>query len=166
MKKLFSSTLLSLLLAGFSVCQAISPDRMNAGGVYIDQGLPEVVAIYGEPVSAKTEQVEAGFRHTQIIYEYGRNGTTFNITFVNERVKRIYVAGNNGIATSDGIKVGTPLSEVKRILGPGKDIKSEDGTKHRVLYQLEEPGDPDGSLNFYIKDNKVQAIYVDSGLAI
>ena len=167
MKKLFTFVLLAVMISVFSVCHAISPEKMKVGGIYIYQSLPEVVSIYGEPVSKKTEQAEAGFRHVQKIYEYGCNGTTFNITFVNDKVYRILVSGNNGIATSDGIKVGASLSEIKRLLGPGTEIRSKDGTRCRLWYA--EDGateDPIRKLNFYLKDNKVESIYVDSGIEI
>lgn len=124
MKKVFALTLMLLMIASFSVCQAsISPDRMNAGGIFLGQSLSEVVSIYGKPVS--TQRIES--LHKEFRYLYGRYGTTFDVTFNGKTAGRefviaIRVAGNNGIATSDGIKVGTPVSEVKRILGkPDKE---------------------------------------------
>lgn len=168
MKKLLSFVLMIILLSGFSICQAISPNRMNAGGIYIFQSLSEVEAIYGKPVSVKSEQVNAGFRHTNTIYEYGRYGTTFKIIFVGNKVMYIRVAGNNGIATSDGIKVGTPLSEVKRILGPGKEITNGSSSfgSHQISYRQDELRDPLRMMIFYIKNNKVDSYIVDSGVDI
>ena len=168
MKKLLSFVLMMALLLSFSICQAISPNRMNAGGIYIFQSLAEVEAIYGKPVSVKTEQVNAGFRHTNTIYEYGRYGTTFKIIFVGNKVMSIRVAGNNGIATSDGLKVGTPLSEVKRILGPGKEITNGGSGfgSHQISYRQDELRDPLRMMIFYIKNNKVDSYIVDSGIDI
>ena len=43
MKKILTLSLMLLMIAGFSVCQAaITVDRMTAGGVYIGQNLTEV----------------------------------------------------------------------------------------------------------------------------
>ena len=152
-----------LLFAGFSACQAISTTRINAGGIYPDQSVSEVVSIYGQPVSVEKEEVRAGFRHTNVTYKYGRFGTTFNVTFIGNRVSHITVAGNNGIATSDGIKVGTPLSEIKKLFGrPRVEEPRKDGTTF-VLYVQDEYRDPQRRLYFFIRNNKVEAYSVDAG---
>lgn len=163
MKRFFSLVLMLLMISGVAVCHAISPDRINAGGVYPFQSLQEVVSIYGQPVSVKKEEVRAGFKHTNVIYQYGRYGTTFNVTFVGDKVMGVHVAGNNGIATSDGIKVGTPLSEVKRILGPGREWKTPDG-RLRISYSQDLIKDPVRGMFFFIKNNKVESYIVDSGV--
>lgn len=163
MRKIFSLALTLLMISGFAICHAIPPERINAGGIYPFQSLQEVVSIYGQPVSVKKEEVRAGFRHTNVTYQYGRFGTTFNITFVGDKVMSVHVAGNNGIATSDGIKVGTPLSEVKRILGKGNEWKTPDG-KLRICYQQDLMKDPLRELMFFIKNNKVESYIVWSGV--
>lgn len=164
MRKIVSFALMLVMVAGFSVCQAISPDRINAGGIYPFQSLQEVVSIYGQPVSVKKEEIRAGFKHTNVTYQYGRYGTTFDVTFVGNKVMGVHVAGNNGIATSDGIKVGTPLSEVKRILGKGGEVKTPDG-RLRISYSQDLIKDPIRSLMFFIKNNKVESYIVHSGVA-
>ena len=156
MRKMFSLALMLVLISGFSVCQAISGNRINAGGIYIGQSMSEVVSIYGKPVSSSSQQIVAGHRHTETVYKYGRFGTTLNVIFDGNRVSFVLVAGNNGIATSDGIKVGTPVSEVKRILGPGREWKANGG--HQISYEQDDP--PKGylrqSIIFNIENNKVK----------
>ena len=75
----------------------------------------------------------------------------------------VHVAGNNGIATSDGIKVGTPLSELKRILGQGREWTQDDGTL-RISYNQDLMKDPVRELMFFIKNNKVESYIVWSGV--
>ena len=156
MRKVFSLSLMLMLISSFSVCQAISGNRINAGGIYIGQSMSEVVSIYGKPISSSSRHIVAGHRHTETVYEYGRFGTTFNVIFDGNNVSFVLVAGNNGIATSDGIKVGTPVSEVKRILGPGHEWKGNG--KHQISYEQNDP--PKGylpqSIIFYIENNKVK----------
>lgn len=164
MKKLFSFVLMLVLISGFSVCQAISGNRINAGGIYIGQSMSEVVSIYGKPVSSNSKEITAGHRHTETTYEYGRFGTTFKIMFDGNKVNFVEVAGNNGIATSDGIKVGTPLSEVKRILGTGHEWKGNG--KHQISYEQHDA--PKGfarqSIIFYIENNKVKMYRLWDGI--
>ena len=162
MRKIFTLTLMLLMMAGFSVCQAISASHINAGGIYIGQSRSEVVSIYGKPASSNSQQITAGYRHTETKYEYGQFGTTFTILFEGDRVGLVTVSGNNGIATSDGIKVGTLISEVKRILGPVRELK--DG-KHRIIYEQDDA--PAGylpqSITFYFENNKVSMYRIWNG---
>lgn len=152
MKKLFSIMLMLLMILGFSVCQAsISPGRMNAGGIFLGQNLSEVVSIYGKPVS--TQRIES--LHKEFRYQYGRYGTTFDITFNGKTVGKefviaINVAGSNGIATSDGIKVGTPVSEVKRILG-----KPDKENADSIIYKEHKQDWVMKMMRFNIKNNAV-----------
>ena len=132
-----------LSILGFSVCQAsISTDRMNAGGIYFGQSASEVVSIYGQPVNTREETKFPGVR-----YIYGRNGTIFDIIFSNGIVRGVVVKGNNGIATTDGIKVGTPVSEVKRILGK-PDKETANSLEYREPSNLR-------FINFIIRNNFV-----------
>ena len=162
MKKIFTISLMLLMIAWFSVCHALSANHMNAGGVYIGQSRTEVVSIYGKPSSSSSQQITAGARHTETKYEYGKFGTTFTILFEGDRVGLVTVSGNNGIATSDGIKVGTHVSEVKRILGPGREFK--DG-KHRIIYEQDDT--PAGylpqTMTFYFENNKVSMFRIWNG---
>ena len=155
MKKLFSLALLIVLISGFSVCSALSTDRMTAGGIYILQPKADVIAIYGQPVKITKTEIVAGHRHTNYTYEYGRFGTTFSICMRNDvNVSHIYVEGNNGIATKDGIKVGTPVSEVKRILGK-PDVENK-GPKVTLWYYEPNTGMP-MSLQIVINKNVVES---------
>lgn len=157
MKKLFSLVIMLLMILGFSVCQAsISSDRMNAGGIFLGQGLSEVVSIYGKPVS--TQRIES--LHKEFRYQYGRYGTTFDVTFNGKTAGRefviaIRVGGNNGIATSDGIKVGTSVSEVKRILG-----KPDKENADSLIYSEQKKDWIMKMMRFDIKNNAVASYSV------
>lgn len=88
----------------------LNDKSFKAGGVYLGQRFSDVKAIYGEPVSSRPGAGKG------TIYSYGRNGTTFDI-FASSEVQGIIVKGNNGIATVDGIKVGSSVADVKKVYG-------------------------------------------------
>ena len=156
MRKLFSLALMLVMISGFSVCQAsISADRMSAGGVYIGQKIADVIAIYGRPVSIETKQCIAPFTHTEYTYKYGQYGTTFDVVASGKsaatgNVIYIKVSGNNGISTKDGIKVGTSVSEMKRILG-----KPSGETKERIHYNESDNTDFSNSMLFFIRNGVI-----------
>ncbi len=159
MKRIFTLSLMLLMIAGFSVCQAfISRDRMTAGDVYPGQKMNKVIEIYGRPVSTETVSGRIPFPHTVHNCKYGQFGTTFDVivgTKFGEKsaeagsVAAIKVSGNNGIATKDGIRVGTSVSEVKRILG-----KPDYETKDSLSY-YESNNDASYSMKFFIKNGAV-----------
>ncbi|MBQ9572938.1 MAG: hypothetical protein IJR22_06060 [Acidaminococcaceae bacterium] len=152
MIKIFLLSLMLALISSFSVCQALSPERMTAGGIYILQRKADVIAIYGQPVKITKNKIVAGHPHTDYIYEYGRHGTTFSICLRNDfEVSHIHVAGNNGIATKDGIKVGTPVSAVKSILGK-PDVESKD-----TLWYYEPNKGMPMSMQIIVKNNVVES---------
>ena len=164
MKKLLTLTLMLLLILGFSVCQAFVPrDRMTAGSVYLDQEMTNVIAIYGRPVSIETESGRIPFPHTIHHCKYGQFGTTFDVIVAVKfgqkavepgSVAAIKVSGNNGISTKDGIKVGTPINEVKRILG-----KPDGETKERLSY-YEFLNDASYSMHFDVKNGVVASYWI------
>ena len=132
MRKIFSLALMVLMVAGFSVCQAtISPDRMNAGGVYLGQSISEVVSVLGQPVDKFKEEGDS----TSDTYLWCSD-KSFAVLFSNGIARDIRVLGNNGISTSDGIKVGMPISEVKRILGtPDAESTAQEYFSQSMTYK-------------------------------
>lgn len=164
MRKFFILTLMLVMIAGFSLCQAaVSPDRMSAGGVYIGQKMTDVLAIYGKPISSDSEDVHAVFRHTEHYCKYGQFGTIFDVVIGSRlgqpletgSVIAIRVSGNNGVSTKDGIKVGTPIGEVKRLLG-----KPNSETKEFLSYSEFDNKFPCQWMRFYTKNGVVTSYMI------
>lgn len=109
MRKILLITMLLLSFCSASFAK-IADEHFAIGGIYAGQGISQVKAIYGEPV--KTD----GFQDYKF-FEYGKNDTRFTIRFKSNIVDSVYVAGNNGIATVDGIKVGSTKEELLKAYG-------------------------------------------------
>ena len=156
MKKLFYLVLMLVIIFCFSVCQAsISDDKMNAGGVSIGQSISEVKSKLGKPVSVEK------YGEGNIAYNYVDDKTCFRIYFYHRLVNMIKVSGDNGIATSDGIKIGTPMNEVIKILGEPDYVRTET-VKKGVLKILNYYGATNSSylLRFDVIDDKVDFITI------
>lgn len=112
MKKILILSVL-LLLTTATANARIADERIALGGIYVGQSASEVDAIYGKPGDISRSKANAAVMY----YNYRNNGTNFHISFRDNIVTDVNVEGNNGIATPDGIKVGTPKEEVLKILG-------------------------------------------------
>lgn len=109
MRKILLITMLLLSFASIAFAK-ISDEHFAIGGIYVGQSISQVKAIYGEPVKTN------GFQDFRI-FEYAKNDTRFTIRFKNNIVDSVNVAGNNGIATADGIKVGSTKDELLKTYG-------------------------------------------------
>ena len=107
MKKVLLALLLSLSVV--SVADAkVSEDRIAIGGIQAGQTPAQVVAVYGEPVS----------RSGNDYWFYNKTGSTsFEIRFVNNAVHHVRTSGNTGLATPDGIKVGSSKDDIINAYG-------------------------------------------------
>ena len=107
MKKVLLALLLSLSVV--SVADAkISEDRIAIGGIYAGQTQEQVKEIYGNPV--RKSQGEFWF------YNQNEN-TKFEIYFENKVVRHVRTKGNTGLATPDGIKVGSAKEDIIKTYG-------------------------------------------------
>ena len=107
MKKVLLALLLSLSVV--SVADAkISEDRIAIGGIYAGQTQEQVKEIYGNPV--RKSQGEFWF------YNQNEN-TKFEIYFENKVVRHVRTKGNTGLATPDGIKVGSSKDDIINAYG-------------------------------------------------
>ena len=109
MRKILLITMLLLSFASIAFAK-ISDEHFAIGGIYVGQSISQVKAIYGEPVKTN------GFQDFKI-FEYAKNDTEFNIGFKSNIVDYVSVAGNNGIATADGIKVGSAKEDIIKTYG-------------------------------------------------
>ena len=109
MKKTLLALMVGLTIA--SVADAkIAEDRIAIGGIHPDHTISDVTAVYGKPVKAQTYG-------NVTYYDYASNGTTFQVMFDNGIVKNIRVVGNNGLATPDGLKIGSLKEDVVKAYG-------------------------------------------------
>ncbi len=114
MKKITVLLAFCLVFLISSLCSAanitlLPKEQVALGGITIRMSKDAVISMYGQPVS------DGNF-----VLKYGRYGTQFDIQYSTNAaawVHTVTVSGNNGIATPAGIKVGTPYSDVIRLLG-------------------------------------------------
>ena len=109
MRKILLITMLLLSFVGVTYAK-IADEHFAIGGICVGQTPAQVKAIYGEPVKTN------GFQDFKIL-EYAKNDTKFNIGFKSNIVDYVSVAGNNGIATADGIKVGSAKEDIIKTYG-------------------------------------------------
>ena len=88
----------------------VADDRFVIGGVSIGQTMSQVETVCGEPVKTRSF-------NEFLFYEYGNDETQFVIRFRNGMADTVYVAGNNGIATLDGIKIGSGKKAIIKTYG-------------------------------------------------
>ena len=155
MRKIFSLVLILLMIAGFSVCQAtISADRLNAGGVYLGQSMSDVVSIYGQPTSKFKEEACDDLEDT---YIWNNGKIDLTVMFFKGIVFEIRVF-KDGISTSDGIHVGMPVSDVKRILGtPDKETLPDKAQRMRHVISYRDSTKTNGML--FIMENGIVTEY-------
>lgn len=131
------STLIVLLSA---VCTAspIPENRFAIGGIAPNSSPNYVKSIYGLPSERKSvPSAEGG------CIQWSYNGT-FIISFVDNVVKNITVKANNGIATADGIHVGSTVADLKAAYGEPiriRYIPDNNKVKH-MYYYYEMQGTP------------------------
>ena len=105
MKKMLLALLMALSIA--SVADArIAENRIAIGGLYPGQTVSQVEAIYGKPVRVSGDAKTTYYSYNQ------SNDTEFEVCFRNGVVSHIRISGNNGIATADGIKIGSTKDDV------------------------------------------------------
>ena len=109
MRKILLITMLLLSFASIAFAK-ISDEHFAIGGIYVGQSISQVKAIYGEPVKTDVFQ---DYKYCK----YAKNDTKFNIRFKSNIVDYVYVEGNNGIATVDGIKVGSAKEDIIKTYG-------------------------------------------------
>ena len=155
MKKILILSIL-LLLSAATANARIADERIALGGVYVGQSVSEVDAIYGKPADISRSKANVAVMY----YNYRNNGTNFHISFLNNIVTDVNVEGNNGIATPDGIKVGTPKEEVLKILGsPDGYEKGAQTPDHAFLWYNRASGNF-GNLFFEVRYGKVFMIAI------
>lgn len=118
MKKIL--LLMMLLLSLSSVVSAkISDDRIAIGGICAGQTPSQVQAVYGNPV-----------RNSGDYWYYNKSDSTqFEIFFENNAVSHVRTAGNTGLATPDGIKVGSSKDDVVTAYGKPDFLLQGGGNK-------------------------------------
>lgn len=107
MKKTFIALMAALCLG--NVCNAQIADSSAAlGGLTVGLPLNRVVEIYGRPQNID--------QYNNLTYG---NGTLKIMTNFKSRqvIDRIYVTGNNGFATPEGIRVGSSLNQLVNTYG-------------------------------------------------
>ena len=140
LKKLTTASMITLAITLSSTCFAITKEDLNIGGVYIGQPFSAVTAIYGKPVTTKEEGApKMYFRHS-----FASNGTIFDVltggnyyTKVPSDVFCVVVSGNNGIATSKGIKVGSTLKDITNVYGT-PNRTTQQGANKLLFYEIKD----------------------------
>lgn len=121
MKKIAFMTI--LLLSFVSVAFAkISDNQISVGGIYLEQDISKVNAIYGKP--------KVNTYNNYAVYGYLKDGCAIDVGCVNNKVVSIYVTSflgyyredNKKIATCDGIAIGSTEDELLKIYGNPDDI--------------------------------------------
>ncbi len=133
MRKLAAMALLTITVAATSTCFAIERSDLNFGGIYLDQSIEAVTAMYGQPIK-KTPGAPKGW-----LYTFASKGQTITISDKG-KVASATVRGNGDIATKAGIKIGSSASYIKEAYGTpsGDTVLPEpypDGTTRTIWYR-------------------------------
>lgn len=143
MKKFLFAIMVFCFVFSFSSAEAkIDDSRVALGGIVPGAKITDVTNVYGEPTDKDIKpQTEApwvcyGNRESKnlvIIRLYpGSVGLTGGKLTGREKVKSIYVTSNNGFATPDGIRVGTPEKVLYEKYGkPDLLLKDDDVSSHK-----------------------------------
>lgn len=136
MKKLSALVLLACLIFGLPAAQAgIDDSKIALGGIAPADKTSKVISIYGQP---DDRELLKSFRYIA----YGK--PTSNVIFGlypetvgigisgQETVISIEVNSNNGFATPDGVKVGTPESVLYEKYGKPDSVSVNE---HALIYQ-------------------------------
>lgn len=137
MKK-FLFALMCLIVLNFTTTEArIDDSRIALGGIIPGSRLSDVIAMYGEPdekvVSDRwtyKSYVYYGTGKNRVVLEMYGVGLSYKGT---EGVRTIGVESDNGFATPDGIKVGTPAAMLVEKYGE-PDFKPKDFVSGTYYY--------------------------------
>ena len=124
------SVFVFLLFFVVSANAQVTKEDFNASGIYIDQPVSEVVAIYGFPREIEPAAGKGYF------YKYGQYDTIFNVHSYDRNLVSGFVSeGNNGSVTKSGIRYGSSLENVLNIYGKPNIGKYDHNGNYVIEYE-------------------------------
>lgn len=141
LKKVLLCTAMFTLVAASACFAAITREQVELGGITTGETREYVESIYGEPDSSSVNVMWGG---TNCKY-----GDSFVITYTEKGyVIHISTSADNGIVTVDGIKVGSTLSDVRRVYGEPKNAVRDRKTNHIYMYFYNVEGERKQGIRF------------------
>ena len=133
----------------------ISREALLLGDIAYGAAEADVRALYGAPLETESERSMRYAGRPVVEYEYGDH---LSLDFVDGLVRRVKVSERSTLASGKGVRIGTPVEELRRVYGEPSMVYGED-----YIYFSEE--DPTIGFAFEIKHGRVEEIKMgDLGL--
>ena len=133
----------------------ISREALLLGDIAYGAAEADVRALYGAPLETESERSMRYAGRPVVEYEYGDH---LSLDFVDGFVRRVKVSERSTLASGKGVRIGTPVEELRRVYGEPSMVYGED-----YIYFSEE--DPTIGFAFEIKHGRVEEIKMgDLGL--
>ena len=133
----------------------ISHEALLLGDIAYGAAEADVRALYGAPLETESERSMRYAGKAVVEYEYGDH---LSLDFVDGLVRRVKVSERSTLASGKGVRIGTPVEELRRVYGEPSMVYGED-----YIYFSEE--DPTIGFAFEIKHGRVEEIKMgDLGL--
>ena len=133
----------------------ISRETLLLGDIAYGAAEADVRALYGAPLETESERSMRYAGKAVIEYEYGDH---LSLDFVDGFVRRVKVSERSTLTSGKGVRIGTPVEELRRVYGEPSMVYGED-----YIYFSEE--DPTIGFAFEIKHGRVEEIKMgDLGL--
>lgn len=133
----------------------ISRDTLVLGDIAYGSSEMDVRARYGVPFEKESEHSMRYAGKVVVEYEYG---DSLSLDFVDGFVRLVKISDHSSLASGKGVRIGTPIEELRRVYGEPSMVYGED-----YIYFFEE--DPTVGFAFEIKHGHVEEIKMgDLGL--
>ena len=155
-KRILLFVFIMVVMASATASAQIREDQVNLGGLDLTMTYDDVIACFGPPDVEKP----GNFQLVDKVIMYGDD---IEISFLNNKIRKIMVSGDNGWATSDGVRFGMPLAEAFEIYG--KDYESIMGVAYQYMCVSKKsysytPGDTNLVLRMVDSDNSGRIHYL------